>query len=200
MTVIGITGPSGAGKGEASRIISQKYGFPVVDADKVYHALISSPSACLDEIKANFGDKVIDKKGALDRRALAEEVFGEENRERLDLLNKITHKYVVREIKKTVDQLRKAHTACVIDAPLLIEAELCSECNFTMSVLADKTVRAKRIAARDNISFPDAMKRINSQKSDEFYIENTDYTVRNDSDLDSLASSVRKILSERRVI
>jgi hypothetical protein len=33
MLVIGITGPSGAGKGEVSRLFG-KYGLPVIDADK----------------------------------------------------------------------------------------------------------------------------------------------------------------------
>ncbi len=201
MTVIGITGPSGAGKGALSGIIFEKYRFPVIDADKVYHALVSSPSACLDEIRASFGDKVINGNGSLDRRALGKEVLGESNREKLELLNKITHKYVVDEIKTTLDMYQKNNLiACIIDAPLLIEAGLCSECDFTISVIANKSVRAERIANRDNISIPDAMKRINSQKSDEFYIENTDHTVINDSDLDSLAFSVCKILSERRVI
>ena len=49
MTVIGITGPSGAGKGEVSRILNEKYGFPVLDADKIYHSLVSAPSDCTSE-------------------------------------------------------------------------------------------------------------------------------------------------------
>lgn len=92
MTVIGITGPSGAGKGTVSKLLNEKYGFPVIDADKVYHSLVSSPSDCLEEIRKSFGDEVIGENGALDRRELAKKVLGGENSEKLALLNSITHK------------------------------------------------------------------------------------------------------------
>ena len=199
MTVIGVTGPSGAGKGAASEILNEKYGFPVIDADKVYHTLVCSPSDCLEEIKAYYGESVIDSNGALDRRALGKLVLGEENREKLELLNKITHKYVVSEILQQLSSLKERNSVCVIDAPLLIEADLCRECDFTVSVIADKGLRAERIAKRDGISIDAALKRINSQKCDEFYIKNTDYTLENNSSVDDLASAVCKILSERRV-
>ena len=37
MLVIGLTGPTGAGKGEVASIFAQ-YGIPVINADRVYHA------------------------------------------------------------------------------------------------------------------------------------------------------------------
>ena len=201
MTVIGITGPSGAGKGAVSALLKEKYGFPVIDADKVYHSLVSVPSECLEEIRANFGDRVIDNNGALDRRALGAIVLGEENKERLELLNKITHKYVVDEIKNFIDDFKcKGFVACIVDAPLLIEAGLVTSCDITFAVLADRQIRAARISSRDNINVLDSMKRINSQKSDDFYIQNTDYSLINNSDLDSLLCEISKVLVERRVI
>lgn len=200
MTVIGVTGPSGAGKGAVSKILNEKYGFPVIDADKVYHSLVSSTSPCLEEIKANFGECVIAPEGALDRHALGKLVLGEENRAKLELLNKITHKYVVDEILRKLSFLKKECSVCIVDAPLLVEADLCRECDFTLAVLADKNVRAGRVAQRDGISIEAAMKRINSQKSDEFYVKNTDYILDNNSSIEDLEFSVCKILSERRVI
>lgn len=201
MTVIGITGPSGAGKGALSSLLNQKYGFPVIDADKVYHSLVSAPSECVTEIRRKFGDGVIVEKGAIDRRALGKIVLGEENREKLAILNKITHKYVVEEIMKSINDFdKKDCLGCIVDAPLLIEAGLVSSCDMTFAVLADRKIRAERISARDGISVTDAMRRIDSQKSDDFYIQNTDHTLINNSDLNFLFSSVREILLERRVI
>ncbi len=198
MTVIGITGPSGAGKGEVSGILAESYGFQVIDADKVYHILTSSPSECLDEIRKSFGDMVISG-NALDRHALSKLVFGEENRERLTLLNSITHKYVVREIKRIICENKAQNIDCIIDAPLLIEAGLQSECDFTISVIAKKETRIERISARDNISLDDASLRIASQKPDIFYTSNTDYTISNDSDRQLLKAKIDKILAERRI-
>lgn len=199
MTVIGVTGPSGAGKGELSQILASRYGFLVLNADEIYHNMVSAPSKCLDEIRENFGDGVING-SSLNRRALSELVFGDENRDKLVLLNKITHKHVVNEINRIIESNSDASAVFVIDAPLLIEAGICPRCDFTISVIADKAIRAGRIASRDGISIDLSLKRINSQKDDDFYISNTDYCIKNNSDLDSLSLSIHKILSERRVI
>ena len=201
MRVIGITGPSGAGKGEAARILKDKFGFSVIDADKVYHSLVSQPSDCLNEIVSSFGESVLDDKGGLDRTKLGRIVLGCENADKLERLNRITHKYVVDEMRKKVDSLASSDIeCCVIDAPLLIEAGLCDDCDITVSVLGDKDERARRISLRDGISIEAALRRIASQKHDEFYIQNTQYAVYNNGDINSLLSSLIKILSEGRVI
>ena len=93
MFIIGITGPSGSGKGVVSEYLAAK-GAKIIDADCVYHDLITSPSPCIDELVANFGKGILTDNGAIDRKKLAPLVFGESNKEKLLLLNKITHKYV----------------------------------------------------------------------------------------------------------
>ncbi len=199
MTVIGITGPSGAGKGAVSAILREKYGFEIIDADAVYHSLVSAPSPCLDEIRRNFGDSVINEGGALNREALGQIVFGDEAKGKLFLLNKITHKYVVEKIADAIKHCRDNGTDCAVDAPLLLEAGLEKYCDFTVSVLANKQTRINRIIARDKISAYAARTRISSQKDDGYYSSNTDYTVFNDGQISLLEASVKKILSERRV-
>ena len=198
MFVIGITGPSGAGKGVISGILSS-LGMRVIDADKVYSEVITPPSECLMELAREFGNEILNSDGALDRKALSKLVFGEENRERLLLLNKITHKYVVRRIRETADWYRvQGEKACVIDAPLLIEAGLCDDCDLTIAVLADKALRIERISRRDGITCEAAMARINSQKSDEFYSSNTDCVIYNDTDIETLKSNVKGLLKDRK--
>jgi dephospho-CoA kinase len=200
MLVMGITGPSGAGKGEISGILRERYGFAVIDADKVYHDLVSFPSPCLEEIKAEFGDSVINSDGSLDRRALAKMVLGKENAQRLSALNGITHKYVVCEIKKQITDYKEKDCDCVIDAPLLFEAHLDDECDFTVCVLADRKLRAERISHRDKISVEDALLRISSQNKDEYYSSKSDYIIHNDGSTDQLEADLTRILSDRRVI
>lgn len=199
MFVIGITGPSGAGKGEISNLLSA-YGAYVIDADAVYHDVVSPPSSCLDELIVYFGKDIINSTGGLDRTALAKLVFGEGNRERLELLNKITHKYVVKEIRDRIIKLQENNTRlCVIDAPLLIEAGLCSDCDLTIAILAKKEIRADRISLRDSISYSAAMARINSQKDDKYYITHTDSVIYNDAGVDELKASLDALLRERNL-
>ncbi len=195
MTVIGVTGPSGAGKGVVSDMI-QKHGAYVIDCDVIYSEIIKPPSLCLDELCSFFGQGILSSDGTLDRYVLSSIVFGEENKDKLLKLNDITHKYVVAETREIVKRLMTTDTKiCVIDAPLLIESGLCRDCNITVCVLADRAIRADRISERDSIDIDKAMARIDSQKRDEFYIENTDHSIYNNGDLQSLSESVDKILA-----
>lgn len=194
MFVIGITGPSGAGKGIAASYLKTK-NICTFDADAIYRELITPPSFCLDELVKVFGKNILTAAGELDRPALSKLVFGEENKEKLETLNKITHKFVVNEIRRRILSLPKTDI-CVIDAPLLIEAGLLTDCDITISVLADKEIRAKRISNRDRISYDTAMARINSQKPDSFYIEHTDFTVHNNGEKEAFIAEIESILEK----
>lgn len=195
MYIIGITGPSGAGKGAASEYLNTKYGYKVIDADKVYHGIISSPSDCVKELAERFGEGILNEQGGIDRKALSKMVFGEENKEKLLLLNKITHKYVTVEIKALLESFEREGVAvCVIDAPLLIEAGVNKLCDRVLVVYADREIRAERIAKRDGIDMDSALLRINSQKSYEFYSENSDFFITNNLCIKELGLSVDSFL------
>ena len=199
MIVIGITGPSGSGKGECSKYLLRQ-GYSILDADAIYHDLLIPPSKCLDELVREFGKHILTAGGLLNRETLASMVFGDENKERLLRLNEISHRHVTDKIQKIICSMRAMGApVCVIDAPLLIEAGLTSMCDFVISVLADKEIRINRIIARDKIDSERAARRIDSQMSDDFYINNSDYTVCNNSDKQVLFDSVRDILTERGV-
>ena len=199
MLIIGITGPSGSGKGAVSGYLYSK-GFKVIDADAVYHDIITPPSPCIDELVSVFGKSILLDNGYVDRKALAKLVFGDENKEKLSLLNKITHKYVIDRINEILSDYKSSGaTACVIDAPLLIEAGIHKDCDLTISVLSQKNTRIERIMQRDGIDRQAAERRINSQRPDEFYKDNTDETLYNDGDLDSLFANVDSILQKRRI-
>ena len=200
MVTIGLTGPSGAGKSAVGDIMRQ-YGFRVIDADEVYHDIISAPCECIDELVQNFGTGILAHDGSLDRAALSSIVFANDGKDKLDLLNSITHKYVVNNIRSMIYcTCSVMPSACVIDAPLLIEAGLNRDCLFTIAVLADEDIRAKRIALRDGISEERARARINAQKDDHFYTENCNYTLYNNGDIATLTDQVVGILKDRSII
>ena len=195
MFIIGVTGPSGAGKGAASEYLNTRYGYKVIDADRVYHDIISAPSDCVSELVEHFGKGVLNEQGGIDRKALSKLVFGEENKEKLLLLNKITHKYVVEEIDTLLKSFeREGAEVCVIDAPLLIEAGVNKLCDRVLVVYANKEVRAERIAKRDGIDLESAMLRINSQKPYEFYSENCDFFITNHLRLEELGLFIDSFL------
>ena len=48
--ILGLTGPSGAGKGVVAERLRDAHGFAWIDTDAVYHQITSSASPCLDEL------------------------------------------------------------------------------------------------------------------------------------------------------
>lgn len=198
MLVIGLTGPSGAGKGAVGTLLSE-HQIPVIDADAVYHGLLAPPSPCLDALRERFGESILLPEGTLNRRALGAIVFSDP--EALQALNKITHGFVMAKIRKELDALRQKDTpAAVIDAPQLFEAEADKDCNVIISVLADKKLRLERITARDGIDAETALRRIEAQKNDEFFRTHSDYVLENNGNLDLLRPQIRQILLETGVL
>ena len=198
MLVIGLTGPTGAGKGEVAAIFA-RYGIPVINADRVYHELITPPSSCLQELVDAFGKEILLSDGNLDRRALGGIVFNDPAaRERL---NTITHRYVMEEVKTRMERFRRdGIPVAVFDAPQLFEADAHRACGAVISVLADRQLRLERIMARDGITAEAAMRRILAQKSDAFFKSHSDYIIENNGAAEALAPQVHGILVKLGVI
>ena len=194
MLVIGLTGPSGAGKGEVSRIL-QGYGAQIIDADAVYHALLVPPSPCLDALRERFGKEILTESGELDRKKLGSIVFADPDA--LHDLNTIAHRFVMKETRRRLAALRDTDTRlAVFDAPQLFEAGAERDCDTVISVLADKQIRAARIMARDGIDETAAYRRINAQLDDAYFRAHSDHIIENNGTEEELFQKVHRILCE----
>ena len=203
LCIIGLTGPSGSGKSTIATHFAD-LGIPVIDADRVYHELLVPPSACLDAIAAAFSTAVLTTDGHLNRPALAALVFEDSDagRERLSQLNRITHRFVIERTNELLAQYREQHlAAAVIDAPLLIEANMHRMCDLTVCVLADRQTRLTRLMARDHKDEAAILARIEAQPSDDFYLSNTDMVIYTDNQTTAqqLQGKVRDVLLRAKV-
>ncbi len=185
--VIGITGGSGSGK---SSVVSEleKDGFYVIDADEVARFVVRIDMPAYNEIREYFGKDVFFKNGELNRKKLGEIVFSD--KEKLEKLNKITHKHIYKEIKKRIENNKDRNI--VIDAALLKKGGLMEFCEVSVAIVADKDARIERIMNRDNLSYEAAKNRINSQVSDDTYKEYCDFVFDNSKgkDIKSLKNEV----------
>ena len=100
MTIIGITGPTGAGKTTALNEL-EKLGGVSIDCDAVYHELLKSNRALQDEIQSRFG-VLTDENGVFDRKKLGGVVFHDPAA--LADLNAIAHRHVVDAVKVILAQ------------------------------------------------------------------------------------------------
>ena len=173
MRVIGITGPTGAGKTTVLQAL-ESLGGVLIDADAVYHDLTRSSQAMQAELIARFGP-VYDG-NELDRKKLGAVVFQDENA--LADLNRITHKYIARETQRRIEAAKAAGaTAVGIDAIGLLESQLVDFCDCTLAVTAPEELRVKRIMARDGISEDYARLRVSAQKPSAWFQAHCDYTI-----------------------
>ena len=184
--IIGITGSSGSGKTEFSKVllkhISANKKAEIINADEVVRKMSEEDSIYFKEIVKLFGDDIlIDSEGSkkLNKQKIADIIFNDyKKKEELDSL---TFKYVVDEIKKEVDEISFKNDLdyILIDAPLLIESNLNKMCDIVISTIASKDIRTYRITKRDEIETKKAIERIEAQKDDIFYIKNSNYVVIN---------------------
>ena len=188
--LFGITGGSGSGKSTVSDMF-RSLGFDVIDCDKAAHRAYETKE-CLEELVSEFGDGVLTEDGAVNRRALGAIVFSDSAK--LEALNGIVHKYVIREVFRFAESSAKEFIG--VDGAVLFESGITEKLSCVIGVIADREKRIERIMSRDGITYADAEKRINSQKVDKFFIDNCDCIIYNNNSGESLEQQVREVASK----
>lgn len=190
MTVIGLTGQTGAGKSTVCNYF-RNCGWAVIDCDKVSREVTERGERCLTELAEAFSSTILGEDGSLDRRALGRIVFSD--RAKLEQLNNIIFPHIIRRIEEKLDSLReKGETAVILDAPTLFESGADRQCDAVMAVIATPEVRLGRIMERDGLTREDAAHRMASQHSEDFFRQHADFLIENNSSLEALAARLRR--------
>ena len=185
--IIGVTGPTGAGKGMAARILGKLLKADIIDADFVVRQMYAG-GELPKVIGKEFGNQCITPDGGVDRKKLGSIVFSDTSL--LQKLNDTVLPIVAKELQRLIDELGDI---VILDAPTLIESGLDKICTETLAVLANKETRLQRIMERDNISQTDAMRRIEAQHDDGFYSSACSNMITNDTDLSELEAKLRTL-------
>jgi len=179
--IIGITGNSGSGKSEISKILAQKINAKIIDADEIVRKLAEPGHEYYEKQVELFGKEILIN-NQLNRRKISEIIYN--NSDKRQALDKLTYKYVVNEIIKETQSEKEKNI--IIDAPLLFESVLNNICDFTIGIIAKKEIKIERICKRDKIEKNTAEARLSIQKDDEFYIKNADLIMVNNGNLDEI--------------
>lgn len=179
MTIIGITGPTGAGKTTALNEL-EKLGGAIIDCDAVYHELLKGDTALQNELENAFGP-MKDENGSFDRKKLGGVVFRDPAA--LEKLNAIVYPHIGQAVDALLERARQeGKRAAAVDGITLIESGLCERCDATVAVLAPVEERVRRICLREGISEEYARTRVGAQKQDDYFRANCDHILMNDCD------------------
>jgi len=186
--IIGITGGSGAGKGEVCRILARG-GVEIIDTDSLSHrTIMRGETSAYDDVLFKFGYEILGNNLEIDRKKLGAIVFSD--KEQLAVLSKIVHKYVRAQCEEIVRQSTSKTIA--IDAPALVEANMQDMCDTVIGIFSNRNLRIDRIVARDGIGRDDAQKRIDSQMPDAILRGHVDIIVINNGTLQELEEKLRE--------
>ncbi len=190
-TVIGLTGPTGAGKSTWSAAF-EELGCAIIDCDRIARHITDTPEV-QEALQKQFGADIMQHEN-LDRRRLAACAFTDSAS--VKKLNAITHPAIRKVILRQLEQFTAEEQvrAVIIDAPLLFEGGLEECCTITAAVLAPQEKRLQRIIQRDGITKEEALKRIASQHGDSFFREHAGYILDGATQPEAVPAAAKKVL------
>lgn len=173
MLILGITGPSGAGKGTACEML-KKIGYCHIDTDRLVPEIY--PKA-LPELVKTFGSQVVEN-GIVNKKELAKAAFASE--EGTNALNSILHPLVMNQVSVLIEKAKKdGFRGVTVDGAALHEAHAEQICDKILCILSPREERLERVIRRDSISPEAATLRFEAQKSDEYYKTKSDAVIEN---------------------
>jgi len=193
MLLVGLTGGIGAGKSTVSSLLAE-LGACIVDADEIARQLQSAGSPVLAAMAECFGDGILHDDGSLNRAAVAEIVFGndDESKAALKDLNGIVHPAMQAEILRQIKVGHDGGQHVVLDFPLLAENPR-DDLDATIVIDIDPEIAVGRLVNSRGMDETDARNRIANQASREKRLAIATHVIDNSDGVDSLREQVADV-------
>lgn len=193
LPVIGLAGGIGSGKSTVGRILAE-LGCLVIDSDQRSREALDRPDVRA-ELVGWWGEGILGPEGRVDRSRVAKVVFADPaERARLEAL---VHPIVRQDRAAMIAEAAgRPYRAVVIDAPLLFEAGLESECDAVIFVEASREERLRRVAESRGWSEAELVRREGAQLPLDQKRARSDFVVANTEDLEGLRAAVEGALDQ----
>ena len=191
--IIGITGGIGSGKSEVTNYLRKK-GETVICADEVARRVVEPGEKGAEAIKRFFGESFFDEDGRLNRKMLADHVFG--NSELTAKLNDLLHPVIIESI---FSKARGYEGRVFIDAALLIQSGMHMNVDHVWLVTADKEKRIERVIRRDSTDRQSVELRIKNQLCNSNMIPFASDVIKNNDSISQLYEKIDELLQKTKV-
>lgn len=180
MIRVGLTGGIATGKSTVARMFAAR-GAAVLDADELVRELQYPGMPVYDAIVEAFGTAILKEDGTIDRKSLGEMVFRDTKlRKRLEA---IVHPALISAVEQRVVELRtQGVPICVVELPLLIEAESEGRFDWVVVVVASEDLQVARLMADRGLTRAEALARIRSQMPLQEKVKQAHFVIENSGD------------------
>lgn len=185
---VGLTGGIASGKSAVADAFAMR-GVAVIDTDLIARELVEPGTPALAEIRATFGDSILDSAGKLDRKQLRSLVFSDPEKRRT--LEGLLHPLIAREMHTRAAAAGGVYQLIVV--PLLVEAGLATDFDRVLVVDCPATLQMSRLIARDNETETTARAMLDAQSARGQRLAQADDIIVNDGDLVALDTAVGKL-------
>ena len=189
MLSLGLTGGIGSGKSTVSAMLEER-GATVVDADRIVRALQEPGEPVFEAMVEAFGPSIVADDGTLDRQAVADIVFGDDDA--LKTLNGIVHPAVGAAIADRLVELVETDEVVVMDIPLLVESGR-DDMAAVIVVDVDPEIAVERLVEHRGFSEEDARSRMARQVSRDDRLAKADVVIDNSGTLEDLRAQVDRL-------
>ncbi len=173
----------------------ETHGAVVVDADRIVRALQERGEPVFESMVAEFGPGIVADDGTLDRQAVADIVFADDDA--LKRLNAIVHPAVGVAMAEQLATLDDTDEIVVLDIPLLVESGR-DDMAAVIVVDVDPDLAVARLVEHRGFSEADARARIARQVSRDDRLARADVVVDNSGSVDDLRVQVDELW--RRIV
>lgn len=195
MVIVALTGGIGSGKSTVARMF-QDEGAYVIDFDFLARVVVEPDKPAWRDIIDYFGPEILSPDRTLNRSALAEIVFSDD--ESRKALEGLTHPRIFEESDALIEAIKRKDPSSVviIDLPLLFELSLNKKFDKIILAYVPRAVQLKRIVERDGLAKEEVEKRLNAQIPIEEKRSFSDYIIHNEGGLNDTRNQVRKVIHE----
>ena len=176
MKKIAITGQMGSGKSFITKEFS-KLGVPTLIMDEVAKLVQTTYPELIQKLESRFPEGY--PNGALDKIKMREILFFDKSGQNLKDISELIKPYLQKEIDKFY-QINSDKNFVLVESASLFEYNLQSNFDLVIFVHSDPQLRKQKAIERDKITSEEYDNRMKNQLSDEFKLENSDYTIIND--------------------
>ena len=188
MLTVGLTGGIASGKSLAAEHFAA-LGVPVIDADIIARELVERGTPALDRISQRFGNTVLLDNGELNRAALRETIFSDEQA-RHDL-EAILHPLIRETISARVATLDDCY--CIIVIPLLAESDNWEMLDRVLVIDCPESIQLQRLQHRDQLDTTQAQRVLDAQASREQRKAIADDIIDNSDDATQLVNAIETL-------